>query len=420
MIKNKGKRNQGQVMLVVVILFMSISLIVVSGIISPTIRNIKVSSDLLKSKQSLFLSGSGVADAIYRIKNNLQISEQEFLSINEQIATTSIIDTFDIKNIISVSNYSNYFRSIEVKMVRGIPLPFYYGAQTGKGGFTMSGNSQVNGSIYSGGSVSGGSVIGSVVSAGPTGFISDVKVGALGVGDAHAHTVLNSNIQGLLKCKVGFDNNKICDTSFANPGPVEMPISSEQIAKWKTEVEALPENIIVGNYSPSQPVTLGPVKITGNFEIKNTVNMVGTIWVEGELKFLNANAKIILDTSTYENKSGVILVDKYVNFSGGSQILSTGIPGSYVMLLITSDCPVSSFCSDNNAISASGGAGSVVLAAPYGTISFSGNSKAKQVIADKIIAAGTTLIEYEDGLAEIVFLSGPSGDYSVVSFSEVE
>lgn len=419
MIKSKIK-NKGQVMLIVVILFMSISLIVVSGIVSPTIRNIKIPSDLLKSKQSLFLSESGVMDAIYRIKNNLEISNEEILSIDDQITTTTIIEDGDTVSIDSISNYYNYFRNIQAKMVRGSSVSFYYGVQTGKGGFSMSGNSKINGSIYSGGPVSGGTITGSVVSASTTGSISGVNVGVLGVGDAHAHTVLNSNIQGSLRCKVGSGNNKVCDTSFTDPVPAEMPITAAQIAEWKDEVDASPQNVINGNYSPAGPVTLGPVKITGDLNVRSTITMTGTIWVQGKLTFQNTSSKIVLATSTYEGKSGVIIVDKYAGFSGGSQILSTGIPGSYVLLLVTSDCPVSSFCSGNNAISASGGAGSVVLAAPYGTVRFSGNSSAKEVIADTVIAGGSTIIDYEAGLADMIFLSGPAGEYSVVSFNEVQ
>lgn len=425
MIKRQEKKfsvnkNRGQVMLVVVVLFMSVSLIIILGVINPTLRNIKVASDLFKSKQSLILSDSGVADVIYRIKNNLQISSQKLLLLDGQTATTSITDTIEGKTINSVSNYLDYVRNIEAKIIKGTGASFFYGVQTGDGGFTMSGNSQVNGNIYSNGSISGGTVTGSAISAGPTGSISDVNVGQAGVGDAYAHTVNDSTVQGALKCKIGSGNNKVCNTSFDDPTPVEMPISDGQVADWKAEIEALPENIIIGDYSPSDPVTLGPVKITGDFNVKNIVTMTGTIWVEGVLSFGNTQAKIVLATSTYGSKSGVIIVDKYVNFSGGSQIMSTGITGSFVMLLVTSDCPISSFCSGKSAISASGNAGSVVLAAPYGTVSFGGNSSAKEVVAEKIIAGGSATIDYEVGLANLNFVSGPSGSYHVASFRETE
>jgi len=411
-------KKQGQVMLVMVILFMSISLIVIFGVVNPIFRNIKVAADLLKSKQSLLLSDSGVADALYRVKNNLHISAEETLSFEEFTATTNIFDTIDGKTITAVSNYLDYIRKVEMKIIKGTGVSFFYGVQVGEGGFYLSGNSQVNGNIYSNGSITGGTVTGSVISASTTGAISGVKVGINGVGDAHAHNVFDSTVEGNLKCQVGSGNNKDCNTSFADPEPVSMPISDDQISEWKEEAEA--GDIINGDYSPNDPVALGPVKITGNFNIKNTVTMTGTIWVEGVLSFNNTQAKIILATSTYGNKSGVIIVDKYTEFSGGSQIMSTGITGSYVMLLVTSDCPKSSYCSGKNAISAKGNAGSVVLSAPHGTISFGGNSSAKEVMAEKVTTTGSVVIDYEVGLASLNFVSGPAGGYHTISFKEVE
>lgn len=411
-------------MITLVVLFMTISLIIILGLVNPTVKNIRVANDLYRSKQSLFLSDSGVADAIYRLKNNLQISGQEFLIINNQWATTSIVDTMDGKTVTATGNYADYFRNIETKISKGTGISFYYGVQTGQGGFVMSGSSQVNGNIYSNGPISGGTVTGSAISATTTTVgISDVKIGTDGVGDAWAHNVKDSTIQGNLKCQIGSGNKdgkgflKDCNTASPDPRPVAMPISAEQIAEWKAEASI---STTTGNYSPDKDVSLGPVHITGDLEVKKTIIMTGTIWVGGTLSFNGTQAKIILATSTYGTKSGIIMVDKYATFSGGSQIQSTGATSSYVMLLITSDCPVSSFCNKNPAISASGGAGSVVLAAPYGTISFGGNSSARGVVADKVEMGGSTAINYEYGLADQNFVSGPTGSYTVSSFRETE
>jgi hypothetical protein len=407
-------KNKGQVMLTMVILFMGISLIIVFGLINPVLRNIRVPADLFKSKQSLFLADSGIADAVYRVKSNLHISNQEYLPLNNFIATTSIVDTLEGKTITSASNYLDYIRNTEVRLIKGTGASFFYGVQTGEGGFFMDGSAEVEGNVYSNGIIEGGTITGTAVSAGETGSIIDTSVGE----NAQAHTISDSVVSGLIKCKIDdHTNNKACDTSFADPAPLEMPITANQITEWKAEAEA--ERIITGNYSPTGPVTLGPVRITGNFDVKNKITMTGTIWVEGVISF-GGQGSIILATSTYGNKSGVIIVDKYTNFSGGSQIVSTGVTGSYVMLLVTSDCPISSFCSGKNAISASGHAGSVVLAAPYGTVDFTGGSGAKEVMANKIILGGSSSIVYDTGLASMTFVSGPAGGYHVISFREVE
>lgn len=412
-------KNRGQVMITMAVLFMAISLIIILGLINPTLRNIKVANDLFHSKQSLFLADSGIADAVYRIKNNIPLSNQEILLIDNNFATTSIVDTIDGKTITTTSDYSDYVRKIEVKVNKGVGVSFFYGVQTGNGGFNMSGISHVNGNIYSNGQISGGAVTGSAISATSTIVgIENSKIGTDGIGDAWAHNIESSTVSGALKCQIGFSNNKNCNTAFGDPDPTPMPISAEQIAEWKAEAEA-GENY-GGDLSPVDAINLGPAMIAGDLNVKKEITMTGTIWVKGKLNFSSTQAKIKLATSTYSSKSGVIIVDKYTTFAGGSQITSTGVDSSYVMLLVTSDCPISSFCDGNNAISVSGGAGSVILAAPYGTISFSGNSNARGVLANKIEMGGSSSIDYELGLANLNFVSGPAGGYQVFSFRETE
>ncbi len=410
------KQNKGAVMMVMTILFLVLSLIITFGVVNPTLRNIRMATDLLSSKQSLLLSDSGTSDAVYRLKNNLVLSGTEVLSLNGSYATTTITNTAAGKLVVGEGNYHDYRRNIEIEVNKGAGVSFFYGVQTGNGGFTLSGNSQVNGNIYSNGNITGGTVTGSAVAAG--GLIDDVVVGEGGVGYAHAHTITDSTVAGELKCKTGSGNNKDCDTSFDDPEPVGMPITDEQINEWKNE--AADGTTITGNYSPVGPVALGPTHITGDFTIRNTVTMTGTIWVEGVLSFSGTKAKVVMDSSTFGSNSGVIIVDKYTSFTGGSQIESTGQTGSYVMLLVTSDCPASGWCGGNKAISASGNAGSVVLAAPYGTINFSGNSSAKEVVAHKVTTGGSVTIDYEQGLSNLNFVSGPSGGYYIAGFREVE
>ena len=405
-------------MLVLTVLFMMISLIIVFGLVNPTLRNIRIVSDLLKSKQSLLAADSGVADAIYRVKNNITISNQEILSLNGSFSTTTLVDTLGGKTITSIGDNQDYIRKIKINLLKGTGVSFFYGVQAGEGGFVMSGSAVVDGNIYSNGIIEGGTVTGSAISAGPLGSIHDTHVGENGVGIAHAHNVTDSTVAGELRCKVdGGGNNKSCNTSYSDPEPIAMPVTAEQIDEWQAEASV--GNPIIGDYTPAAGASLGPKRITGNLIINNSITITGTVWVEGVLSF-GTKGEVKLASDVYGANSGVIMVDKYTTFSGGSQIKSTGVPGSFVMLLVTSDCPASSFCSDNKAISASGNAGSVVLAAPYGTIDFTGNSSAKEVIANKVILGGNTEINYELGLANMNFVSGPAGGYHTISFMETE
>lgn len=411
--KNIYQKNQGQVMLTLVVLFMILSLIIIFGVLAPTMRNIKVVNDLFRSKQSFYLADSGQADAVYRVKNNMTIANQASLVLDGTVVTITIMDTLDGKIITTVSDYLDYTRAVQTELIKGVGASFYYGVQVGNGGFKMDNNSTVNGNVYVNGPITGGKVTGSAISATTTTVgINDVKVGTAGVGDAWAYHITNSVVAGALKCQLGSSNGtgRECDTSFGVPPALAMPISAEQITDWKAEAEAAA--VINGNYSPDDDELLGPVKITGNLDIKNDVIMTGTIWVAGELSF-GGQGTITLATSTYGAKSGVIIVDQPATFTGGSKIMSTGVEGSYVMLLVTSS-------GTGDAIKASGNAGSVVLAAPYGTISFVGNSSARGVVADKIEMSGGTTIDYEFGLADLNFVSGPAGGWNVQTYKEME
>ena len=56
----KIKKNEGIAMLISVIFFLFISLAITGGLVSPSVREYKISNDIIKSRQSFFLSESGV------------------------------------------------------------------------------------------------------------------------------------------------------------------------------------------------------------------------------------------------------------------------------------------------------------------------------------------------------------------------
>jgi hypothetical protein len=106
--------------------------------------------------------------------------------------------------------------------------------------------------------------------------------------------------------------------------------------------------------------------------------------------------------------------------SGGGEFAGSGQAGSYPLVLVTSDCPASSFCSGNNAVTLNGGAGAVVLNAQKGTLTLSGGTAARSLVANKIILDGGATVVYESGVANMNFTSGPSGGWNIVSWREIE
>jgi hypothetical protein len=237
--------------------------------------------------------------------------------------------------------------------------------------------------------------------------------------DAWANRVIDTTTTGTIFCTTGSGNNKNCNTSKGNPPSVDMPVSADMIAQWKADALAggtQTGNVAIGWANGS----LGPKKIVGNLSVDGggTLTVTGTLWVTGTVT-VTGGGKIKL-ASSYGTNSGIVISDKYASISGGGSFAGSGQVGSYPMLLVTSDCPVSSFCSSKPAISLSGGAGAVVLNAQNGTVNVDGGSAAREITGKTVTVSGGGNIIYDAGLANQVFSSGPSGSYQVTSFSETE
>jgi len=254
---------------------------------------------------------------------------------------------------------------------------------------------------------------------GVTATIDSVTVGTEGVGDAWADTVTNSTIRGNLYCQTGSGNNKACDTSQSNPTPQPFPISDGNIAQWKDD--AVSGGTINGSVSVvATSTSLGPVKITGDLSLDNGAILVvtGTIWVQGQFIITN-NSEVNL-FSGFGTDSGLIIVDGKTDISNNVQFNGSGETGSYLMLLSTSDCPLSVSCSGSRAVTLGNNAGAVIINAQKGSVRFSNNSGAKEAVANKLELENNATITYESGLADVNFSSGPSGGWDIISWKEIE
>ncbi len=245
---------------------------------------------------------------------------------------------------------------------------------------------------------------------------NQLSVGTSGTGSAQAHTVNYTEATGSIYCKAGTGNNKSC-IDQEDPAYIAYPISDANITGWKDEssISTYSGTYNTASYGTS---TLGPKKITGDLNVSgsHTLYLTGTIWVEGNVN-VSGSAKIVLHSS-YGNTSGVLVSDGRLILSGSGQLNGSGQSGSYILFVTTSNCDIS-FC-PSNAIEISGSAGSVVLNAQNGTIGFSGSASAKEAVAYKMTLTGSTTINYESGLANMNFNSGPSGSWNISSWKEVE
>ncbi|MES2985929.1 MAG: choice-of-anchor R domain-containing protein [Patescibacteria group bacterium] len=253
---------------------------------------------------------------------------------------------------------------------------------------------------------------------GDAGTITDMGVGTSGSGDAWANTVNNVTVTGALFCQSGTGNNKVCDTSKTDPAPVPLPITQGNIDEWKDEALAGGSTSTV-SINGTDVITIGPKKINGDLTISASgkLYVTGTLHVTGDIN-VNGSGKIYVDSSMGAD-SVVIVTDGKIDLGGSGGVYGSGVAGSYVVMSTSSACPDAVGCGGTPAISVNGAAGSVILSAPNGTVSFTGSAGVKSVVAKKMIMTGTTYITYDTGLTGLDFTSGPSGAWAVSSWKEV-
>ncbi|MFA6257666.1 MAG: hypothetical protein WC671_01495 [Candidatus Paceibacterota bacterium] len=415
----KIKKNSGAAMLISVIFFLFISLAIISGLVGGTVREFKIANDLIKSRQSLFLSESSMEDAYFRLKTAKTIGSSETIALGGNSATSTITDSgYNEKTISSLGDVNSRQRKNKLILNTGAGVSFSYGIQSGIGGFVI-GNAIVHGNVYSNGTIAGSNgatITGSAFSAGPSGSINNVDIGQDGAGDARANTVSNSTIAGNLYCQTGMSNGgKSCDTGEPNPSIIDMPITQSMIDKWKADAE-LGEPAIVGNLTISSPRTLGPQKITGDLDINANLTITGTIYVMGNITTSNG-AQISL-SSSYGSTGGIIVSDGRVVLSNNVEFFGSGSEGSYILLTTTSICPIG--CSGLNAIEILNNVGAILVNAQNGTAHLNNNVELNEVVGNKIIVDNGAEIRYLSGLANSNFSSGPSGGWNIKSWEEVQ
>lgn len=174
-----------------------------------------------------------------------------------------------------------------------------------------------------------------------------------------------------------------------------------------------------GNFiNQGEDMTVGLTKVSGTTSLSggSTLKTKGTFWSVGNIS-LSGGSHIRLDTSM-GTRDGLILSDGRVDGSGGGDFDGSGTSGSYLLIASLSDCPGN--CGGAaNAVSLSGGSGAVAIFAPNGYAYISGGSSLKQVTAESMYIGGNSSVNYDAGLADIDFESGPSSGWVVESWDEV-
>ena len=158
---NQIKRNnqEGQVVLITVLLFLFISLSVVLGFGAASVKSFKNTEDFTRSKQSYFTAESGLEDIAYRLSSGKTTAASQELVLNGATTTTTITPSGSGNEIISTGDYSSLNRKVRMLINPSATGASYsYGIQVGSGGLRMEAKeATVNGNVYVNGDISGNS-----------------------------------------------------------------------------------------------------------------------------------------------------------------------------------------------------------------------------------------------------------------------
>lgn len=272
--------------------------------------------------------------------------------------------------------------------------------------------------------------------------------GLLVTGDAHANTILNTQVCGDAYYTT-IDSSSLtfldapgspCLTPYtagtahtpsADPAQVPMSISQANIDLW--ESQALAGGTIAGPYTPANGATIGPAKINGDLNLTDNGSIYyigGPLWVTGNISIANhvavvlapgfgtLSTTIIADNPSSQSTVGTILVNNVVDICGsagynaGSNSCNPS-NGSYIMFLST-------YSGSGTAISLKNNSNGAIFYASAGAIDVEQTASAKQITGYKVELENNATITYESGLQSVNFSAGPSAGWAISGWKEVQ
>ena len=413
-------------MVTAVIFFLSLSSVIVLGGATPILKEAAVAKKLQMSKQSYVLAESAAEDMTYRYRKGMTVPAVVALTVGSDTAYATSTNNAGTLTIVSTGNKSDARRRIETKLTSGEGVAFHYGVQTDRGGATFSNSSSIRGNLFSNGPISGGGNIvrGDIISAGPSGSVSGMHA----TSSIYAHTISNSTADRDAYYQT-ISGSTVLGTSYPgspDQATTSMPIEDSKILEWEADAAAGgTATCSGGSYNVSSgTVTLGPIKIPCNLNISNSADIIltGPVWVTGNINFSNT-AEISI-SSSLTGKSIAVIADKAANpttsgqiFVSNSVIFSGAGSNSYILLVSMNKS--AEMGGGNSAVNVSNTIqGAVLVYAPHGLVHLSNSVRLREVTAYRLSVSNTAVVEYQSGLANLLFSAGPAGGYTISGWKE--
>lgn len=438
---SKIHTKKGAAMMVFLVFFVLVSSSLALLLARSIFSDFRMLGTLGASKQSYLVAEASAEDVAMRyIYGVYSFDATETLSFGGANATTTSVEdvTDEEIDIDSVATLGGRVRKSRIVLALGAGNSFNYGLQAGNGGITMANSAGVVGNVYANGPVVGGGssfIRGDVVSAGPSGLISQVHA----TGSSWSNTLDDSLIEleahyNLIGSPSTVNGTRT--TPYPNQATTSLPISTTTIQEWKdavitygTVIQSTDAECLSGTYTIDDPATIGYLKVECDLDIVDTgspatvVTLTGPVWVEGNISFTSGpdievdsslgrrSAQFIADNESDRVTSSRIEIRNSTNFSG------TGDPRSLVLLLSQNES--ASLGGTEEAITISQSAnGDVMMYSNYGLVSLKNNIDLKEVTAYHIEIGNNADVYYDEGLKNQLFTSGPGGAYVLTNWQE--
>ncbi|MBI4118068.1 MAG: hypothetical protein HY455_00820 [Parcubacteria group bacterium] len=422
--------HRGQAALIGVFLFVGVTFSIAFGASTIALKETELVRDNALAKQGYYVSESAQEDVVYRLRTGMDVSSQEVLNVGDFYATSTVVDDDGTKTTTTSAYVGENLRKTETIVSIADGVTFNYGVHIGLGGLLLENSSSIAGNALSNGPVTGsGNLIkGDVISTGAVGLVDDIHA----TSTVYANTIRDSYIEKDAYYQTK-QNTTVLGTSYPgspNQSAVPLPISDVLITEW--EAAAAAGGTLTCNEGDEHEIktdtTLGPAKIPCDLEITGspTVTLNGPIWVTGNIEI--ANSSRLITNVSLGTDDVVVIADNPSNQLSSSKIdiknsasFESGTTGSYILLL-----------SQNKSTEQGGGEtaiefqntatglNSLLLYAGHGAILIHNSAKLREVSAYKLHLKNTSQVEYESGVANSIFESGPGGSYDIIDWKEIE
>lgn len=458
--------QHGYAALTTILLVLFSSLSIIGGLTLFAFREVITNRAFTKSIDARAIADAGVEDALYRIMSGKQIGVSETLNVGKGVAAVTITAIGNVRIIRSTGTRENLRQSAESALdLAATGSSFIYGVQVGNGGIEMKNTSSIVGSVYANGNIVGENtpmISGDALAAGTSAISGSLAIGGnayayLLAGDpqitvggaASSTTAMNHTIVGTHAMADTFDDSVVNQNAYyktfisadtvvlgssipISEAPpqlpaVPMPIPDSKLDEWETDAAAGGTHTSPCPYVLSSGTTvIGPKKIACDMDIKGTaiVTLTGTLWVAGNLTI--QNSAVVRLHPSFGILSGMVVVDDPSNRSAkgvlevknSAQILGSGAPGSYLMLVSRNNS--AEIGGSTDAVNIQNTSAASIYYAPHGSVSIQNNTYLKEVTAYKLKLQNSASVTYESGLSDIKFTSGPSGGYEMKYWKEVK